>query len=673
MAQAEILSSHPSYRPDIDGLRAIAVLSVVVFHAFPAWMRGGFTGVDVFFVISGFLISTIIFENLEKGTFSFAEFYARRVRRIFPALILILSATLLTGWLVLLDEEFRQLGKHVAAGAGFFSNVVLQNEVGYFDSSADSKPLLHLWSLGIEEQFYLLWPLLLWLACRANVSLLMVTLGIVVASYCLNIFGVKGDKSAIFYLSHTRFWELLCGSLLAWASLYGKVAWAGVRSKIDGFPSRSIGRALTKVNGSSLANVSSLLGAVLLLYGFWKIHKYLSFPGKWALLPVLGAVLIIAAGPRAWFNRKILSSRILVWFGLISFPLYLWHWPMLAFARIVSIDPPSAYVRITLVLCSVVLAWLTYRFIEMPVRKAGAVRTKAKVLVCLVTLIGLTGGIVYGVERFETRGISKLADSLYSHSARLAERRYMDEYRNYTGGDPSSSNKPVVLIIGDSYNTAWTAALNSHIDLIRYDVASVNYLGCMITKVGTGFRARASERKYEMYCNPFESLINNDSVVRRLAAVMFVSHRPFENLNNPFRFEIIRWLKMRNPGSEIFVFGNYFQLDADRYLSCERLMLITKARANVCLQYADYPVSGEIDVGSRFYPANLDFKYIDLIGLHCAYDKSGCATESKGVPFTSDGIHLNATFIDHILSDIRRKNPDRLSSLGIRKYFDGQH
>ncbi len=152
-------SIHPKYRPDIDGLRAIAILSVVGFHAFPEWVKGGFVGVDIFFVISGFLISSIIFGNLEKNTFNYYDFYARRIRRIFPALILVLVASYAAGWYLLLPDEFKQLGKHIAAGAGFVSNLVLWNEAGYFDKASYTKPLLHLWSLGIEEQFYIFWPL----------------------------------------------------------------------------------------------------------------------------------------------------------------------------------------------------------------------------------------------------------------------------------------------------------------------------------------------------------------------------------------------------------------------------------------------------------------------------------------------------------------------------------
>lgn len=216
--------SHPKYRPDIDGLRAVAVLSVVAFHAFPGWMKGGFIGVDVFFVISGFLISTIIFENLDRGTFRFVEFYARRIKRIFPALLLVLIVSYAFGWFALLSDEYKQLGKHIAAGTGFVSNLVLWGEAAYFDNSADTKPLLHLWSLGIEEQFYVIWPFVLWLAWKRKLNLLTLTIFVALVSLYLNLKGIKKDEVSTFYSPQTRFWELLSGSILAWFALYKKDA-----------------------------------------------------------------------------------------------------------------------------------------------------------------------------------------------------------------------------------------------------------------------------------------------------------------------------------------------------------------------------------------------------------------------------------------------------------------
>ncbi len=227
--------SHPKYRPDIDGLRAVAVLAVVAFHAFPSSLKGGFIGVDVFFVISGYLISTIIFESLDRGAFSFREFYARRIKRIFPALILILVACFTFGWFALLADEFKQLQKHIAAGTSFVSNHVLWSEAGYFDNSAETKPLLHLWSLGIEEQFYIVWPLLLWFAWKRKFNLLTITILVAIVSFVLNLRGIKQDVVATFYSPQTRFWELLCGSLLAWVSLYKKGTCTNSKKKISLF------------------------------------------------------------------------------------------------------------------------------------------------------------------------------------------------------------------------------------------------------------------------------------------------------------------------------------------------------------------------------------------------------------------------------------------------------
>jgi len=210
--------THPKYRSDIDGLRAIAVLSVVGFHAFGIIV--GFIGVDVFFVISGFLISTIIFENMEGDSFSFMEFYGRRIRRIFPSLSVVLIFCLLFGWFVLFADEYQQLGKHIAAGAGYVSNLTLWSESGYFDVVAEKKPLLHLWSLGIEEQFYIIWPLFVWGFWKSRLNFLCVLIAIITISFGLNIWQVNKDIVATFYSPQTRFWELLTGACVAYALLF---------------------------------------------------------------------------------------------------------------------------------------------------------------------------------------------------------------------------------------------------------------------------------------------------------------------------------------------------------------------------------------------------------------------------------------------------------------------
>lgn len=394
---------HPKYRPDIDGLRAIAVLAVLAFHAFPEWIKGGFVGVDVFFVISGFLISSIIFKGLELEKFSFLDFYGRRIRRIFPALLLVLVAVLTFGWVALLSMEYKELGKHVIAGSGFVSNLVLWNESGYFDTAAESKPLLHLWSLGIEEQFYILWPFVLWAAWRKGFNLLSITVAVMLFSFLLNISNVSTDATATFYSPQTRFWELLIGSLLAWLVLYKGDSFAEQRLKLDEMLSRWVYAQPRQTSGEVLRNVLSVAGVGLIAYAVAVVTKDNFFPGWWAVLPTLGAALIICAGPDAWINRNILSSRVFVWFGLISFPLYLWHWPLLSYARIIEGDVPSYTIRSIAAVSSIALAWLTFKLIELPLRNRGSNRTKTIALVSMMVTVSAVGYATFTRDGFGFR------------------------------------------------------------------------------------------------------------------------------------------------------------------------------------------------------------------------------------------------------------------------------
>lgn len=387
---------HPKYRPDIDGLRAIAVLSVVIFHAFPSVLRGGFIGVDIFFVISGFLISTIILGNLKNHSFSFADFYGRRIRRIFPTLLLVLLACLAFGWYALLSAEYKQLGLHTASGAGFMANFTFWRESGYFDNAAETKPLLHLWSLGVEEQFYIVWPALLWFAWKKRFNLLTITIVVGVLSLLLNLATVHPDPNAAFYSPQTRFWEMLAGSVLAWLTLHQQRLLPTLRGRLDGWLGRIVYTEAPPADGRTLHDVQSVLGIALIAAGFMIVTKERAFPGWWALLPVTGAVLIIAAGSQAWLNRAVLANRTLVWVGLISFPLYLWHWPLLAFARLVERETPSATIRACAVLAAIALAWLSYVVVEKRIRSGRNNRIKTGVLLVLMLALGLTG---YNIHR----------------------------------------------------------------------------------------------------------------------------------------------------------------------------------------------------------------------------------------------------------------------------------
>lgn len=427
---------HLAYRADIDGLRAIAVLAVVLFHAFPAWLPGGFVGVDVFFVISGYLISSIIFKALAGGDFSFADFYLRRVRRIFPALLLVILTSLALGWNVLLPFEYRELGKHAAAGLGFVANLVYWREAGYFDTAAELKPLLHLWSLGVEEQFYILWPAVAVVAWRLKQRFWMAVALLAGVSFAVGLVLTVQAPVAGYFLLPARAWELLAGALLA----------LRVQRRGPLFP-----------RGGRLADVAAGLGFTLCLAAIVVIDKTRAFPGWWALLPVSGAVLMIAAGERAWLNRVLLANRVMVAIGLISFPLYLWHWPLLAFVRIVLGEGAGAFTLAGAVVAALIAATLTYRLLEIPLRRRGGWQPVAGLVLTSLLVVGVaTNIVVRGGLDF------RLKDAQAERDARALD--WTDALRGETDCEPAlpagttgkclqadPARQATALIIGDSH------------------------------------------------------------------------------------------------------------------------------------------------------------------------------------------------------------------------------
>lgn len=431
-------------------------MAVVAFHAFPEFLPGGFIGVDIFFVISGFLISGIIFNELAEGKFSFVDFYSRRIRRIFPALILVLLAATLFGWFILLADEYSQLGKHVAAGSAFLSNFFFWQEAGYFDNSASTKPFLHLWSLGIEEQYYIFWPLLLWLGFRLKFNLGLLTLVFTLISFGLNIrgFNVSHDAVATFYSPQTRFWELLFGALLAY--YYSSI----------------------KVASQRHINAFSLTGFISITLGLAMIQPSYSFPGWWALLPTLGAVLLIAAGPSGWINQQFLSNTWMVRIGLISYPLYLWHWVCLSFLFILSAGKPSIVQRLVAVFLSLILAYFTYRWIERPIRFGKNKQLYTIVLIFLMLITGICGFNIHQRDGLQFRSVAKIFQqsfepmlSIKADCDKELDIAFQGYCNNYDG-----INKASVLLVGDSFSYALGPALES----LR------TQSGKLVTQVGKG-------------------------------------------------------------------------------------------------------------------------------------------------------------------------------------------
>jgi peptidoglycan/LPS O-acetylase OafA/YrhL len=444
---APMFVQHGHYRPDVDGLRALAILSVIVFHAEPTLLPGGFVGVDVFFVISGFLISGIILRALARGEFNLLDFYSRRIKRIFPALITMLAGVWLLGWLILLPDEYQLLGKHIAAGGGFMLNLSLFTDTReYF--GAIHTPLVHLWSLGVEEQFYLIWPLLLLVTAKMRRGQLLVMSAVGVASFIANVMLVNDHSLAAFYLPFCRLWELCLGSVLAHADLNGG-------GRLSAFAAESwIARILSPAR-------RSVLGFLLVIASFALLDTAMSFPGWWALAPCMGAALMISAGPDAAMNRLVLSLPLMVGIGLISYPLYLWHWPLLSLAHTADWTTYTPTVKVVAVAISFLLAWLTYRFLELPIRTSRRIRPVAAGLGATMAL-GIVAGLLVFVGYAKSRPVPEEVDRFVRASTEaypypdeegiltLASSGEMKTGLMKTGDRSTAPGGSQVLFLGDS-------------------------------------------------------------------------------------------------------------------------------------------------------------------------------------------------------------------------------
>jgi peptidoglycan/LPS O-acetylase OafA/YrhL len=418
------------YRREIDGLRAIAVLPVILFHAGFGLAPGGFVGVDVFFVISGYLITRIILSDLAAGSFSFAGFYERRSRRILPALFVMLSACVVCAWLWLPPADMKEFARSLSYVPLFGSNIFFSKELGYFDSAAELKPLLHTWSLAVEEQYYLLFPLVLvalWKRARSAIpyALLIVALvSIGVAEH-----QVANRPESAFYLLPSRVWELLCGALVAWATMQGML------------PARG-------------SQAGSVLGLLLVGYAIFFFDSDTAFPGVNALVPVVGAALVIGFASPATVVGRLLGTRVLVGVGLVSYSAYLWHQPVFVFARHRSFENLGVGLALALCALTFALAYLSWRFVEQPVRRRGVVSlgnlvTGAVALSVAVLVFGAAGRLTDG---FDFRhGINSRLPEV---AQRMRPNHGLDEDcgRLASGFTACATHpEPEVLVWGDSY------------------------------------------------------------------------------------------------------------------------------------------------------------------------------------------------------------------------------
>lgn len=420
------------YRPDIDGLRALSILLILIYHVNNAVIPGGFVGVDVFFVISGYLITSIVWKDLLAGRFSFVDFYARRIRRIFPPVLVVLAVCLVVGWNSLFAHEFKVLGKHIAASAAFVSNWVYQSEAGYFDLSSVDKPLLHLWSLAIEEQFYVVWPLVLWIVVRGPFAcfrlmqrpLLYTVVCVAGASLLLCWILTWLKPEVVFYSLSTRAWELGAGALLVAIPL--------------------------RITSEAVRNGLAWMGGGLIAVAAMLLDHSMLYPGWAALLPVFGAIALVVSGPSTWVHLNVLSARPVVMLGKWSFSIYLWHWPLLYFMRTLGwsrLYPELIWVVIP---ASVGLAALTYTLIETPIKRWPLRRIAVSLLAAMV-MVGYVGFNVYSRngldfrERLRIEGFGGVSEE--STPGCLAQ--FVD-YRPTFCRMQNDARQADVLLLGDS-------------------------------------------------------------------------------------------------------------------------------------------------------------------------------------------------------------------------------
>lgn len=603
-----------NYRPEIDGLRAIAVLLVVIYHAFPSIIPGGFIGVDIFFVISGFLITSILKAEISTGKYSIKEFYRRRIDRLFPALLLVMFSVYIFGWFTLFSDEFMQLGKQLAGGAGFIANIVLYSETGYFNATSATKPFLHLWSLGIEEQFYLLFPIILYFSYKKKLNLVLVVCVITVVSFALNIFSINENIERTFYLPQYRHWELLLGAVLA-LQLHGE------KGKQ---PKKWLAVTLT------VLSVSTILITAFLL------TSSVPFPGWYALLPVLASVFLIFGLQRDGLVKSILSSKPFVFVGLISYPLYLWHWPLFSLAHIINGSTPPDEIMLGLLVASFVLATLTYWLVERPLKSVKSWKVKTIPMLVLMAIIGVAGYITYAMNGIDTRSnieaskeVSRqLNGALWQYSK---NDNCLTRFKTHLATDLpwwfcslKRNADPDVLLLGNSYANHLYPGI-----AFNKNLKDLNVLSIGISDVTSQVLSPDDKNQYDQLMFINDIIKNNASI--KYIIISGVDPKADDRYIDGL---LKRMQTVTSHGAKVVIFYPHVRL-ADDIKACFSRPLKSPqsscesdlAELNDIRKHMDY-LKGRV---SKVYPDTL---YFDVNKAFC--DETKCTSVKNGLPMYRD-------------------------------------
>lgn len=649
------------YRKEIDGLRAVAVIPVILFHAGFDLFSGGFVGVDIFFVISGYLITTVILAEKEKGSFSLINFYERRARRILPALFFVMLVCIPFAWFWLSPSDHKDFSQSLVSVSLFSSNILFWQESGYFAAAAEMKPLLHTWSLAVEEQYYVLFPLFLMLVWRYRKRWIfgaIILLGVV--SLLLAQWGAYNKPTATFFLLPTRAWELMIGASAAFYILYGEdhVAW------------------LTK--NKFLNEMFGLLGVILIFISVFVFNKYTPFPSAYALIPTIGTALIILFSSKDTFVGRALGRNLLVGVGLLSYSLYLWHQPLFAFARHRSMGALSAYDYTVLILLVFIFAYLTWRYIEGPFRNK-AVTSRFKVFSFVI--IGSVFFIVVG---------------LLGHSNDGFMNRYSPKFTSYLlGSDDKNPNQSQCVSndvkylppnsacsIGDSENIKGVLLGDSHSDAAAYSLGNslkknniglkhMWYVGCPAI-LGLYRKNSKMQTRCNEYYKAAYAIISNDNAMDNVVLIsrftIYIEGDRFNNGEGGIE-----------TGDPVFIDGIEFKGKIRN----------EKQRKNIIMERYVNSIKTLLDLGKNIilvYPipevgwvvptyAAKSFRYYGNGDVSTSYEKYLKRNAKAFTAFDAIGEHMNLKRIypHKILCDTYIKERCIATLDGHSLYFDDDH
>ena len=508
------------YRPEIDGLRALAVLPVIFFHTGSNIFSGGFIGVDIFFVISGYLITSIILQDLEQDKFTIRHFYERRTRRILPALFFVMFCCLPFAWYWMTPTQLKDFGQSLFSISVFSSNILFFLQSGYFEHAAELKPLLHTWSLAVEEQYYLIFPILIMLIWRIDTNAIKFILSLLFIISILSAeWGWRHNESANFYLLPMRMWELLAGSLL------------GLFLHNNQRPIYA-------------AQILSIIGFLALIASLILFNKNVSHPSLITLIPVIATVLIIYAARNETYVGRFLSSKYLVEIGLLSYSAYLWHYPLFAFARIKSKEYIGASTYTVLILATLFLAWLTYKYIETPFRDKNKIKLKYVISLSLISSLLFIGlGLVFYAQNGFSERFGAKEQTIFIQQQSIHQPFLINCSKNTTVKNDDYLLKTCALGAKNQFNIEYIVWGDSHAASLAYGIDNelkrINKSGLLISTFGcppvTGV-TRADNAKMRPKCHTFSqrasSLIHKLNPKYIIISTRWALHLQGKRFNN---------------------------------------------------------------------------------------------------------------------------------------------